>query len=122
MLAGERLKRALGIAGIDRKELSRRTKVLYSTLGNYEHGTRKLPIRIARKIEAATKVPSAYLMGLIDEMDMEILMMPREAREGFLKTIKAMQKEGVTSASHPFQKAPTKPASAQQDSDYLPAR
>lgn len=97
-LAGERIQRACELAtggAIDRTELAKRTKIKYSTLGNYEHGTRKLQIREARKIADATGVPAAYVLGLVDEQDMQLLRLPRETRMSLLQTITLIGQAGT---------------------------
>lgn len=90
VLAGQRVKDACRKAGIDRTELSKRTGIEYSTLGNYEQGTRELPIRAALAIERATDVPAAYIMGLVDEDDMELLRAPRAARKALLEAVSSL--------------------------------
>lgn len=89
-LAGVRIKEARRHAKIDRRELERRTRIQYSTLGNYEQGLRELPIREAKLIEKATGIPAAYLLGVVDEADMELLRAPREFRVGLFHALKAM--------------------------------
>src|SRR5579871_1324338 len=72
-LAGERLRHALRIVAISRSELSRRLNMAHpSTVGNYTRGIRTLPIDVAKRIDAVTGIPAAYLMGLVDETDMEL--------------------------------------------------
>lgn len=112
LLAGQRIRSVCRGLGIDRKELAQRTKIGYSTLGNYEQGLRELPIREAKRIEKATGVPAAYLMGLIDEDDMQLLRAPRAAREAALQMIKS-----VASAKAPLGIVAT-PA---PDGPFLPA-
>lgn len=90
VLAGERIRSVCRALGIDRKELARRTKIGYSTLGNYEQGLRELGIHEAKRIEKATGAPAAYLMGLIDEEDMELLRAPRAVRQAALQMIRTL--------------------------------
>ena len=91
VLAGQRIKSVCRALGIDRKELAKRTKIGYSTLGNYEQGIRELGINEAKRIEKATGAPAAYLMGLIDEEDMELLQAPRTVRQAALQMIRTLR-------------------------------
>jgi transcriptional regulator with XRE-family HTH domain len=90
VLCGERLKEAR--AALSQSELARRLKILPSTLGNYEQGLRKLPIRLAKAVQKETGVPAAYVMGLIDEADRDLLMAPDGARLALLQAIRQMHR------------------------------
>jgi transcriptional regulator with XRE-family HTH domain len=112
LLCGERIRAARESAGIDRNELARRTKIGYSALGNYEQGLRELSIRAAKRIAKATGVPAAYLMGLIEEPDMELLQAPEGVRASFLQTLRsvlAATLPAVTPSPFPTGRPPLNP-------------
>jgi transcriptional regulator with XRE-family HTH domain len=96
-VVAERIRRALQLARdgpITQAELARRTELPYSRLGHYAQGTRRLPIREAKLIGAATGIPAAFLMGLVDEPDMELLRLPRAARLAMLQMHASMTAQG----------------------------
>lgn len=99
ILAGQRIRSVCRVLGLDRKELAKRTKIGYSTLGNYEQGIRELGISEAKRIEKATGAPAAYLMGLIDEDDMELLQAPLAARQAALQMIRSLSARAPTPVS-----------------------
>lgn len=101
ILAGERIRRAYELTGLDRIQLSAKSKILYSTIGNYENGSRRLPIRHAKMMAAVFRLPAAFLMGLIDEEDMEILRAPKKARDGFLATLRAFSGGNASTPAEP---------------------
>lgn len=90
VLAGQRIRSVCRVLGITQKDLSDRSKIGYSRLGNYMQGSRELPIREAKRIEHATGVPAAYLLGVVDEDDMELLRAPRAARQAALQMIRTL--------------------------------
>lgn len=93
VLCGQRIAEARkGAPGgpMNLNELAARTKIGASTLGNYEQGTRKLPIRAAKAVQKATGYPAAYLMGLVDEGDRDLLMASPEARKSLLEAIRQL--------------------------------
>jgi transcriptional regulator with XRE-family HTH domain len=85
--AGQRILAVLKLVGITRRELANKTGLDYQRIGNYVQGTRELPIAGAQAIEAATKVPAAYVMGLIDDGDRELLSLPEATRRAFLEAV-----------------------------------
>lgn len=89
-LAGERIKRAYEITGWDRAKLAEKSEILYSTIGNYEQGTRMLPVWQARRMGDLMGIPPAFLVGLVDEDDMELLRASADVRRGFLSVIRGV--------------------------------
>jgi len=92
VLCGERLREARTRAQLSQSELAKKLKILPSTLGNYEQGLRKLPIRVAKGIQRETGFPAAYVMALIDEADRDLLMAPEGARIALLAAIRQMHR------------------------------
>jgi transcriptional regulator with XRE-family HTH domain len=92
VLCGARVREARTRAQLSQSELARKLKMLPSTLGNYEQGLRKLPIRVAKGIQRETGVPAAYVMALIDEADRDLLMAPGEARLALLAAIRSLHR------------------------------
>jgi transcriptional regulator with XRE-family HTH domain len=89
VLCGQRMREARGDRS--QSEFAKLLGILPSTLGNYEQGLRKLPIRLAVRAQQATGVPAAYLMGLVDEADRDLLMAPNGARAALLSAIRQLQ-------------------------------
>lgn len=99
---GDRIRRAMKLAKggeIIQAELARRTGIRSSTLGNYIQGTRRLPIREARRIEHAIGVPAAFILTVLDEADIPLLTAPKGAREAMLKLLETLSK-----SNDPFEK------------------
>ena len=87
-LIAERIRRAMQLARdgpLTQAQLARRAQIPNSRLGHYTQGTRRLPVREAKRLEAATGIPAAFLMGLVDEPDMRLLQLPRVARIAMLQ-------------------------------------
>lgn len=59
-----------------------------SRISNYELGTRELGIREAILLANALKAPAAYLMGLCDDIDRELLQLPAETKLALLAVFK----------------------------------
>lgn len=92
-LSGDRIRIGMRLAKdgpINQAELSRRTGIGSSTLGQWIQGKRHLPIHAARRIEGAIGVPAAFLMGLIDEQEMELLRLPQKTRAALLALLASM--------------------------------
>jgi transcriptional regulator with XRE-family HTH domain len=88
ILSGQRIREVCRAAGIDLKELARRSRIGYSTLSNYRQGLREVPIRAAQRIQKVTGVPAAYVLGVISESDMELLEAPPGVRAALLEAIR----------------------------------
>ena len=89
-LAGERIKRAMAIATggpFNQTQFADLVKIPYSRLGNYIQGTRRLPIHEAKKIERSVGIPAAYLMGLVDDDDMQLLRAPKSTRAAVIRML-----------------------------------
>ena len=81
--SAERIKWAMRHArggALNQTGLAEATGLPYSRLGHYVQGTHRLPIREAKLIEHATGIPAAYLMGLVDDLDRDLLMVPKDKR------------------------------------------
>lgn len=109
-LAGDRIKHAMKIAPngpYTQASLARLTGIGSSTLGQYIQGKRKLQIWVAKRLQDKIRIPAAYLMGLIDETDMELLMAPAPVRKAWLEVLRSMAPKptGVT-ASIPSEDGP----------------
>lgn len=65
-------------------ELASEAGLLNSRVGNYIQGLRELPIREAKALGAALNVPAAYLFGVVDEIDRDVLAAPLEKKKHFL--------------------------------------
>lgn len=92
-MSGRRIREARDHAvggALTRAQLASKAKLTVSRLGNYEQGTRKLPISVAKAMQRVTGFPAAYLMGLIDEADRDLLMAPSDARASLLRAIKQL--------------------------------
>lgn len=89
--AGARIRAAREARNLSVKNLSQATDGVLtpSRISNYEQGLRELPIDAAEKLARALETPAAYLMGLIDETDKELLSFPIEVRATTLSQLKA---------------------------------
>jgi len=94
---------------LNQTQLAALSKIGNSTLGMYIQGKRKLPIWVARRLENAMGVPAAFLMGLIDEEDIELLRLPRAARTALLQL-----HASVSTAANKSPPAPSAPFEANQ--------
>lgn len=93
-------------------------KISASRLGNYEQGLRELGIAEAEILAPVLHEPAAYLMGLIDEKQRDLLKLPKEAREALMTLHGAMSSN--TGMERP-QKPPRKPEGRPIDTPVLPA-
>jgi DNA-binding XRE family transcriptional regulator len=92
VVAGRRIKQSREALDMTQEQLAKATgnKLSATRIANYEQGTRELNVQPAIILGEALKQPSCYLMGLVDELDRDILMFPAEAKMGFLTTLKAL--------------------------------
>jgi transcriptional regulator with XRE-family HTH domain len=100
LLCGQRLKEYQG--RLSQEAYAAKLNMLSSTLGNYLQGIRTLGIYEAKIAGAALGVPAAYLLGVIDETDRDILMAPKEKKMlilALLKSEEAHQQPGAVVAS-----------------------
>lgn len=89
LLSGQRLRKARERMGLSRDALGKIVKLGGSTIGNWEQGLRQLGPGEALKLSGALHVPAAYLMGVVDEDDMELLQAPKNMRQALLATLRA---------------------------------
>lgn len=89
LISGQRLREARGDRS--QSEFAKLLGISPSRLGNYEQGTRKLPIRLAARAQQAIGIPAAYLIGLVDEADRELLMAPSGVRAALLSAIRQLK-------------------------------
>ena len=79
--------------GWSQAELARRAGLGASTLGNYIQGTRELGIRESLALSRVLAVPAAYLLGVVDDLERDVLMTTAEQQQGFLALL-GHQKDG----------------------------
>lgn len=86
--AGQRLRDARVALCISLAELSNRIgkKLSGSRIGNYEQGIRELGIQEAEWLAPALHQPAAYLIGLVDELERDLLRLPRSTKHALLAT------------------------------------
>jgi transcriptional regulator with XRE-family HTH domain len=63
-------------------------KLSASRIANYEQGTREVGIDEAKILAEALEVPACYLMGLIDEMDRQLLEYDVAIKMKIIETMK----------------------------------
>lgn len=91
--SGKRLADARRAKDFTLEQLAKLVGTSASRLGNYEQGTRKLPLSVARACGAALGVSAAYLMGVVDEDDNDVLMLPSAVRVHLLQAIRKLQQQ-----------------------------
>lgn len=108
-LSGDRLQAAIEGIGLSQTEFAKEFGMLQSTISNYVQGIRHLPVRAAKRFEKRLKTPAAYLMGVVDELDMELLKLPKEVRAAMLRmhaTSVGREPSDPESQASPFPKDP----------------
>jgi transcriptional regulator with XRE-family HTH domain len=130
VLAGERIRAARVAKGWSQDDLADATngKLGGRRIGNWEQGTREVGIQEGKILQDALGEPAAYLMGLIDEVDRELLALSSEAKKALLATARAMRgtSDGKTSVDTASGKAipkeHEKPEGRPKEIPDLPAR
>lgn len=79
-IAGRRIKVARESLKLRQEDVAKAIGVVTATVGNYEQGTREMTAEIAVKLSGILREHPAYLIGLADEIDREILNLPVESR------------------------------------------
>jgi transcriptional regulator with XRE-family HTH domain len=92
LTAGKRIRDARDDLDLSLEQLEEKTgrRLSASRIGNYEQGLRELGIAEAHILAAALGQPAAYLMGLIDEQERDLLLLPPAARAAFLLASQAL--------------------------------
>lgn len=84
ILCGTRIARAMEASGLSQADTAGLAGMPSSRLGNYIQGSRKLPLREARALATVLKSHAAYLMGVVDELDRDVLLAPQDKKQSFL--------------------------------------
>jgi transcriptional regulator with XRE-family HTH domain len=95
--AGGRIRDArdkLGLS-LDRLESLMGGKLSASRIGNYEQGLREVGIAEAKILSPVLQQPAAYLMGLVDEDDRDLLMLAAAVKRGLLDAFRSTQGMGA---------------------------
>lgn len=74
-IAGGRIRQAREIQGLEREQLGERIGVGYSTIANYEQGTRYPKPNHLAKLSQVLNVPVGYLSGLETDKQAEAIML-----------------------------------------------
>jgi transcriptional regulator with XRE-family HTH domain len=90
---GQRIRVAMESKGWTQAELARQSGLQPSRVGNYLQGLRELGIRESLSLAHVLKVPAAYLLGVVDDLDRDVLMTTAEQKHGFLALL-GQQKDG----------------------------
>jgi transcriptional regulator with XRE-family HTH domain len=100
VIAGRRIRASREALDMTQEQLAKATggKLSATRIANYEQGTRELNIQPAIILGEALRQPPAYIIGLIDDLDRDILLFPAEAKMGLIRTLSAMAKTGPTPA------------------------
>lgn len=93
VLAGQRIRAAREAKNLSQDALSAATggKLGGRRIGNWEQGTREVGILEARILATALEEPAAYLMGLVDDVDRELLKLPLEVKKHLLQAVRGLE-------------------------------
>lgn len=90
VFAGKRIKTSRINKGMTQEQLCEATakKLSASRIANYEQGIREVGIDEAKILAEALEVPACYLMGLVDEMDRQLLEYDAAIKAKIIETMK----------------------------------
>ena len=91
---GNRLQQARNNAGLSLRALAEQTggEIKQSAIGNWEQGTRMLPVYSARKLAPLLGVKGAYLLGFDDNNEITLDAMGKHSAELFQLLVKVSRK------------------------------
>jgi transcriptional regulator with XRE-family HTH domain len=90
IIAGKRIRDCRSAAGLTQEELAQLTgkKLSASRISNYEQGTRALDVEGALILGEALRQPAGYLLGVLDDLERDLVGAPASAKFRMLTIVK----------------------------------